>query len=351
MEPNLPGPSSVFPELTAANQAAFNAGGVDQAAQAGAQQDQAIVDRQNEQSRIAEERSDPNNYRVVRTATGGMRFIDPTGQEVSVDEYAQVTGQTPAGVLQDSEDPQDRQFVDDYLNLQTTIDALYNEDAGTLQQMQVRDPEGFSVLQQYTQKHGNLADAADSMMNDFMSYYGNYYGQDKEAPRGDENVAPRFAQNIGPSYSSSQAFNAQLTPDIVDDLSPSQLNDQKAIEDAQLQEVFTPQDVLGTTSFGRQRQRQAQEAQQILERRRQGEQEEKNIWNLWGYESDVNPAYDAGQWARGRIGDWFGGDSAQSSASGIGNTAMNREQQNRISNARQGDFIDRSTRRFLSGRG
>lgn len=344
----LPGPESSIPELTAANRAAFNEGLVNQQAQAGMQQDQARIDQQEQAARIEAEKNDPNNYRIVRTATGGMRFIDPTGQEVSVDEYARVAGETPAGVLRDSEDPQDQQFVQDYENLQTTINALYNEDTGTLQQIQKRDPEAFSVLQDYTQKRGNLGDAADDMMSDFMDYYGSYYGQNQNQPGPNEPFAPEFARNIGPSAGQRFGQVSQLDPEVARELPASELNDPEAIQERMTSEVATPQDVLGLSDRGQNIQQQQQQAQQILEQRRADE-------DNFGFREDVlNPIgdffgniKDRGQFIQQDVGRGLSSNNQQ----GIGSTALDRDQQNRIANAARGDFIDRSTRRFLSGRG
>lgn len=345
---SLPGPESSIPELTAANRAAFNEGLVSQQAQAGSQQDQVVIDRQEEAARREQEMQDPRNYQIVRTPTGGMRFIDPSGNEVTVRDYARVSGQTPAEVLEQSQDPQDQQFVEDYKNMQTTINALYNEDAGALQQMRARDPEGFSVLQEYTNQHGNLSDAADAMMGDFMNYYGDYYGrQDQEG----QLVAPEFSQNVSPSASAREVGAQIPTVEAIENLPESELGQPGAPvpEDALQQGVLRPQDLLGSDPQGQQIQQQQEQARQRLRERRAGdgglgERFREGAENLDFLMGEIGRGFEA-------INPFSSDDARKGAASNIGNTALDRDSQNRIANARQGNFTGRSTRQFLSGRG
>lgn len=340
----LPGPESSIPELTAANRAAFNEGLVDQQVQAGLQQDQAAIDRQEEMARREQEMQDPRNYQIVRTPTGGMRFIDPSGNEVTVRDYARVSGQTPAEVLEQSQDPQDQQFVEDYKNMQTTINALYNEDAGALQQMQSRDPEGFSVLQDYTNQHGNLSDAADAMMEDFMNYYGDYYG--REGQEG-QLAAPEFAQNTSPSASAREVGTTFPSPQAIQELSESELGQpgEPVPEAARQQGVLRPQDLLGTDPQGEQFQREREQAINELQRRRQEANQPGFIGQGIDFlQSSIGEGID-------QLNPFSSDDARKGAASGIGNTALDRDSQNRIANARRGDFTGRSTRQFLSGRG
>lgn len=64
---------------------------------------------------------DPSKYQQVQKADGGYAFYDPLGNEISAQQFAAVHNSTPSDVLKNSQNPLDRQYVNDFHQLETYI--------------------------------------------------------------------------------------------------------------------------------------------------------------------------------------------------------------------------------------
>lgn len=78
---------------------------------------------------------DPSKYQRVRKEDGGFAFFDPTGKEIGIDTYAKRTGLRPADILKDSDNPIDRQFVNDFANMNELMTASFNNDTETVKRI------------------------------------------------------------------------------------------------------------------------------------------------------------------------------------------------------------------------
>lgn len=85
---------------------------------------QARIRELEERQKKLQEESDPGNYRRVRKEDGGFDFYDAAGNRIDIAQFARDTGSTPAALLKESDNPFDRQYVNDYSNAKGLIDAI-----------------------------------------------------------------------------------------------------------------------------------------------------------------------------------------------------------------------------------
>lgn len=116
-------------------------------------------------ARLAElkKKADPNNFQKVRKSDGGFAFYDPDGKEISINDYAAVTGQRRVDILADSENPIDQEYITDYANMNELAQAFYNNDQG--------------IIQQFTAANPNLKDMKpEDFMRELIRKYPHIYG-------------------------------------------------------------------------------------------------------------------------------------------------------------------------------
>ena len=85
--------------------------------------------------------TDPKKYQMIPRSDGGYGFYDPSGKEISAQDYARVQGTSVAKVLSDSENPIDKGFINDYKNLQDYMTAWQNNDRKKIEAIQSQQPE------------------------------------------------------------------------------------------------------------------------------------------------------------------------------------------------------------------
>lgn len=108
-------------------------------------------------------KADPENFRKERKADGGYAFYDPEGNEISINDYAAVTGQRRVDILSDSENPVDQEYIRDWQNMNELAQAFYDNDQG--------------VIQQFTQANPNLKDMKPrDFMSELIKKYPHIYG-------------------------------------------------------------------------------------------------------------------------------------------------------------------------------
>lgn len=91
---------------------------------------------------------DPSKFTKVRKADGGFDFFDPEGKPISINDYAQVTGQRRVDVLKDSENPIDQEYINDWNNANELAQAFYNGDELTKQAYMQANPDLKNVSPQ-----------------------------------------------------------------------------------------------------------------------------------------------------------------------------------------------------------
>ena len=143
------GPTSSVPELSKYFAADSRKGLMDSASSGGTA---AIQQRADDEKRAAEaarqakikaleDQMDPNKYKQVKSKDGGYDFFDPSGKAIDISTYAQRTGQDRASVLKDSDNPIDREFVNDYGNMNDLMQAVHNGDQSTVDSFKTQNPQ------------------------------------------------------------------------------------------------------------------------------------------------------------------------------------------------------------------
>ena len=125
-----------------------------------------------------QDKLDPSKYRVARKEDGGFDFFDPAGNPIDVAKYAAVTGKTPAQILSQSDNPFDRQYVNDYNNTRDIVTAIQNGDSDTLNAFKAENsdigkmtPE--ELMKQLIKKYPHIYGHGQ---------YGDSYGQSNNKP-------------------------------------------------------------------------------------------------------------------------------------------------------------------------
>ena len=211
-------PIGNFPELAGAYKASFQAqpfavaAGGNQAlgnvadanaATAAKQRAQAINDRLKE----IQYNSDPKNFQQIQKADGGYDFKDPTGQPLTVAQFAKVQNTTPDQILKGSTNPLDQQYVNDFNNLQKIVNAKIQGDQGTVNKMAyqlygdqskpITDPANVKVAQQFSTYLNSMK--PHDLISAFTQYYPHVYGDQAIAqdPAHAPNVQPGVAYYKG----------------------------------------------------------------------------------------------------------------------------------------------------------
>ena len=146
---NVAGPSSYIPEVQAFAQAGSMedilkrglSGSASLAGQKAKEADEADEAARRAAEARLKERMNPANFRKERKADGGFAFFDPDGKEISINDYASVTGQRRAEILSDSENPVDQEYINDYNNMNELAQAFYNNDQATIKSFTDANPE------------------------------------------------------------------------------------------------------------------------------------------------------------------------------------------------------------------
>lgn len=136
-----------------------------------------IVEQQKKAAALAEKKkkdlADVNNYKIVRKDDGGYDYFDPDGNQVDIATLAERTGAKPSDLVKDSENPIDKQYMEDYNNLQEYLSALINKDKETLDAIRSERPE----LSKYDSEGGQ-----EKLIQDFKNYYKRYYTTREKDP-------------------------------------------------------------------------------------------------------------------------------------------------------------------------
>lgn len=130
-----------------------------------------------EQSEFAKQRLDASSYKIQNTPDG-VRILDPvTGQPVDTNTFVNRTGSqgfdSLMGALQKSPNQRDQQFVSDYNNFQTYMNASLNAK---------NSPEAKNIMASYEAKNPQLKNLSPQQAAQmFNSEYGDYLGVGQQA--------------------------------------------------------------------------------------------------------------------------------------------------------------------------
>lgn len=134
-------------------------------------EEQAIAAKNKElEEKVKADATDPSKAQMRLNPDGkGYFFLDGTGKQININQYSMLTGKRPDEILENSADPRDQQFVQDYRTMRDISNAWVNGDNATLAKYRQADPEKFNQLV------NNYKSPAE-MVNAFVSYYDDYYG-------------------------------------------------------------------------------------------------------------------------------------------------------------------------------
>jgi len=110
--------------------------------------------------------ADPKSYRRVKKEDGGFDFFDPDGNQIDIASIVQRTGTKPRDWIEDSENPIDIQYMEDYDNLQDYAKALLTKNTKKIEQYRASAPE----LSQYDDRGG-----VNRLIETFRKNYQRYY--------------------------------------------------------------------------------------------------------------------------------------------------------------------------------
>lgn len=133
----------------------------------GAQTD--VTAQENAAKIAAQKKADEANfqaYKIVKKEDGGYDFFDPNGKQVDIATLTQRTGVKATDVLKDSENPIDIQYVNDYQNLQSFIQAVLSGDKKKKDAFVSAQP----ALKKYNDKGG-----VNRLIDEFKKSYQRYY--------------------------------------------------------------------------------------------------------------------------------------------------------------------------------
>ena len=119
------------------------------------------------QAQRLQDQTDQSKYKVFNTKDG-VQVVGPQGQQVSIGQYVAMTGANPADALKSSTNPKDQQFVQDYTNFETFLNAAMNRG---------KSAEDAQVYSTYVKANPSLATLNPQQATQmFLSQYGDYYG-------------------------------------------------------------------------------------------------------------------------------------------------------------------------------
>lgn len=200
---NMAGPTSYIPEVTGYSRADSMKGAISQGLSGGgslAGQRSQEADAADKASRDAamtrlQNKLDPSKYRVQRKDDGGFDFLDPEGNKIDISVYAKVTGQRLVDILKDSENPIDQEYVNDWLNMNTLMQSMYNGDAATVQSFVEQNPKlkgmkpqdlMMELVRKYPHLYrvGSYGDTLKNRENNAFSYNANFIPTGTDATAG-----------------------------------------------------------------------------------------------------------------------------------------------------------------------
>lgn len=157
------------------------AGGAAQA-QAGQEDANARMRLQEEEDKYKDllqteaDKTDPTRYRAVIKDDGGYDFYDPEGSQIDIKQYSQATNKHITDVLKNSQNPEDRNFVNNYKNVQDLVEILAAGDEDAKKKFFKKDKIAKQQYEQLSTQLGRDADYKD-VVRQFRSGYGKFFNE------------------------------------------------------------------------------------------------------------------------------------------------------------------------------
>lgn len=181
--PQFSSPLGDFPELQAIYGSKFQSDVAGASANALANQSSIAASNSREAAAMARKRAiaeaqaeldaidaknDPKNYTKVRNKDGGFDFFDPTGERITVAQYAQVTGDRPTDVLKESDNFYDRKFVEHYNLATDLLRSQVTGDKNEQDKIKKKYPDLYEQVQNMTPR--DIANDLYTAYPEYMNY-------------------------------------------------------------------------------------------------------------------------------------------------------------------------------------
>jgi hypothetical protein len=121
--------------------------------------------------------NDPKNYKAVVNDVGGYDFYDPSGQKLSAVQYAQATNKHITDLYKDSQDPNDKDFTEDYNRVLQLGKILQSGDKKARDKFYKENPD-------WKDAYGNTS--YNDIVKDLRNEYSGYFRSDQELTRKDK---------------------------------------------------------------------------------------------------------------------------------------------------------------------
>ncbi len=119
------------------------------------------------------DRTDPSKAYMKLGEDGKYRYYNGVGDQMNINQFSLLTGKRPDELLQDSENPADQKFVQDYQTMKMFANAWVNGDNDTLKRLRASDPEKYNEM---VTKYKSPAEMVSAFRNYYSDYYGNTQG-------------------------------------------------------------------------------------------------------------------------------------------------------------------------------
>lgn len=133
--------------------------------------EQAAADEEERKAKELKRLQDPNEYKAIINKVGGYDFFDPTGGKISAVEYARKKNMQLTDVYKKSQDPNDKDFLDDYKTVTELGKAIQSGDAKARDKIYAKNPEFKKAY--HTWKYNDI-------VADLHKTYPGYFRSDAE---------------------------------------------------------------------------------------------------------------------------------------------------------------------------
>jgi hypothetical protein len=157
-------------------------GAVGGAAGAQADQEAAALEKQKQ------DLLDPSKYRQEIDEQGGYKFFDPQGQEIDIKGFSAATGKHVTDVLKKSQNPYDRQFVQDYKQVEELGSIMQRGDKKALEKLYKKQPGLKETLKGKTYSQ---------IVTDFRKFYPRFFNSTPTAKPQQTTYGNKTTEDIG----------------------------------------------------------------------------------------------------------------------------------------------------------
>lgn len=186
-------PLGNFPELAKLYQSSFQLPQSQAAVKGEANNADVTIANQKAAAKAESDLQDSSKYQRLPKSDGGYSFVDPTGKEISAYDYARATGKSLDKTVENSQNPIDIGFAQDYKNLQNFINHVVNNDQEKIQATIKANP----ALNKFK-------DDLPGLINQFKQHYPTVFGG---SGSGNQPVNSTYIPNAG-----AAANNAVYAP-------------------------------------------------------------------------------------------------------------------------------------------